>query len=179
MGCNNLLKQLHEVQANPKDTAMLGSFGEAVAAVLLNEVLDHEIVVDEATRDKPQGLDLVTLDNRTDKLMTVEVKATSSAKTVGPRMGRTISGPQMSDGWVADAATSPSGISRTAEAGLENVDLLDVSENIVGKLAVHVNTKNDTVTVHEVDANGKVGAVTHSVGLQDLLRFADALTEKR
>nr|BFE56514.1 hypothetical protein GCM10020063_010400 [Dactylosporangium thailandense] len=179
MACNNLLKQLHEVEANPRDTGMLGSFGEAIAAVLLHDVLDHEIVVDEATRGKPQGLDLATFDTQSERLMVVEVKTTGSEKSVGPRMGRTISTRQMSDDWVASHEATPGGISRIVEAGLDNVDLADVVEDAVGKLVVHVNTRNDTVTVHEVDADGRVGGVTHSIGLRDLVRFADAMLEKR
>ena len=58
MGCTNLLDQLAEVRASPRGTSALGSFGEAAAEVFLAEVLGHEVVADEASRDKPQGIDL-------------------------------------------------------------------------------------------------------------------------
>ena len=57
MGCTNLLDQLAEVRASPRGTSALGSFGEAAAEVFLAEVLGDEVVADEASRDKPQGID--------------------------------------------------------------------------------------------------------------------------
>ena len=172
-----LLDQLHEVEANPRDVHALGSFGEAVAEIFVHEVLGHEVVVDEATRNKPQGVDLVTFDPATEQIVVVEVKTTTSRRRVRPRMRRTTSTHQMSDLWIAAPEAAPGGSSRTADAGLDNVDLADVAEGFVGKLVVHVDVAADTVAAHEVDENGRVGrAPMLQVSLRDLIVTFDAAT---
>jgi hypothetical protein len=173
----SLHEQLREVEAKPGDLRGLGSFGEAVAEIFVHEVMGHEIVVDEATRDKPQGVDLVTFDPATGQIVVVEVKTTSSRRGAGPRMRRTTSTRQMSDVWIAEPEAAPGGISRVVDAGLENVDLADVAEGFIRKLVVHVHVANDTVTAHEVDGDGQVGRTpTSKVSLRELIAPFDAAT---
>src|SRR4051812_17397632 len=95
MGCNNLVEQLDEVRSSPGNRAVLGEFGEAVAEVFLNEVLGHEVVFDAAARYGPQGIDLVAFDG--ERIVVVEVKATASGRSPGPRMSSTTTTRQMSD----------------------------------------------------------------------------------
>jgi hypothetical protein len=166
VGCNNLLAQLDDVIAHPEDKNGMGSFGEAVAEVLLHDVLGQDIVVDEAARAQPQGVDLVTWNPADQKIYTVEVKTTASERNTGPRMTRATR--QMSDQWAAD---------RTAKAGLDQVAEPDVREGYVGKMVVQVDVGRDTVSIHIVDHEGKVdrtGAST-TIGLTDLARFSDAI----
>lgn len=169
MGCNNLVEQLEEVLANPGNRAKTGAFGEAIAEVFLNEVLGHEIAFDAASALRPQGIDMVTMDGETGRLTVVEVKATMSVRSVTPRMGKTNDAIQMSDAWAGKDA-------RTEAANIENVSVEDLAEGLVDKMVVFVNVAADVITVHDVDAAGRVTKNANaSVVLSDLVRFVDAL----
>jgi hypothetical protein len=174
------MDQLVAVRANPSNTGGLGSFGEAVAEVLMHEMLGQHVLADEASRDKPQGMDLLTYDSENDRIAVVEVKTTGMEHVRGPHMSSTKSGPQMSDSWIADSAASPSGQSRIAESGLTNVRLDDLTPgSAVSKMVVHVNTATGTVSLHEFDESGHVDrTATVTVDLEDLVRFSDALRDK-
>ncbi|MCP2243357.1 hypothetical protein [Lentzea aerocolonigenes] len=177
MGCNNLVlgKQLEEVLSNPGNRANTGAFGEAIAEVFLNEVLGHEIAFDAASALRPQGIDMVTLNGETGRLTVVEVKATASVKSVIPRMGRTKDAVQMSDAWAGDHA-------RAEAANIESVRAEDFAEGEgqVDKMVVFVNVAKDVITVHDVDAAGRVAKdATTRIGLSDLVRFVDALNADR
>ncbi len=167
MGCNNLVEQLDEVRTNPGNRAMLGEFGEAVAEVFLNEVLGHEVVFDAATRSGPQGIDLVTFDG--ERIVVVEVKATASGRSLGPRMTSTTTTRQMSDEWAG-------GGGRPAAANIDQVTVADVAEHYVDKMVVHVDVQQDRVAIHDVDSAGRVTREAHTtIGLSDLVRFVDAI----
>jgi Holliday junction resolvase-like predicted endonuclease len=177
MGCTNLLDQLAEVRASPRSTSALGSFGEAAAEVFLAEVLGHEIVADEATRDKPQGIDLVTYDAEHDRIVVVEVKATGLESALGPKLAKTTTTRQMSDRWIASGGASPSGVSRAAEVGLESVRGEDVG-HAVARMVAWVNVGAGTVSLHEMDGDRVQREATTTVGLDDLVRFSDALRDR-
>lgn len=164
MACNNLMEQLDQVRENPRNKHRLGDFGEAVAEVLLHDILGHEIVADLATRNGPQGVDLITADTR-GKINVTEVKATAAKNYTGPRMNKKTG--QMGDLWTAD---------RSRKAGLDAIGIDDVTEGEIGKLVVHVDVERDTVAVHHVDSVGKVDRTAEMVfGLEDLVRFVDAI----
>ncbi|AHH98605.1 hypothetical protein [Kutzneria albida] len=169
MGCNNLIEQLEEVRANPGNRAQTGAFGEAVAEVFLNEVLGHEVIFDAAARSRAQGIDLVTLDPEAERIVIVEVKTTATSKSVGPRMSKTTTTIQMSDEWAGSA-------DRTAAANIEQVTTEDVAGGYVDKLVMYVDVKADTISIHNVDAGGRVAKEANtSIALSDLVRFVDAV----
>lgn len=164
MGCNNLLEQLEQVRQNPKKRHQLGDFGEAVAEVLLHDVLNHQIIADLATRKGPQGVDLVTF-GPDGKITVAEVKSTGVE--ADPYMRKTKYDTQMDDHWAAD---------RARKAGLDAVDEEHVRGGEIAKLVVHVDLIADQVTVRHVDSAGKVSREAElTIGLDDLVRFADAL----
>lgn len=177
MGCTNLLDQLAEVRASPRGTSALGSFGEAAAEVFLAEVLGHEVVADEASRDKPQGIDLVTFDAKNDRIVVVEVKTTGLERTRGPKLAKTTTTRQMSHGWIASGSASPSGISRAVELGLENVRSEDIGD-AVARMVAHVNVATGTVSLHEMDGDRVEREATVTVDLDDPVRFSDALRDE-
>ncbi|MDX1873294.1 hypothetical protein SBI67_14310 [Mycolicibacterium sp. 120266] len=166
-----------EVKASPRNTGALGSFGEAAAEVFLSEVMGHEVVADESSRDKPQGVDLVTFDPAKDRIIVVEVKTTGREAVVGPKLAKTTSTRQMSDAWVADPGASRSGTSRAAEAGLDVVQFDDIG-GAVAKMVAHVNIATGTVSLHEMNGDRVDPVAAVVVGLEDLARFSDALREK-
>jgi hypothetical protein len=175
MGCGSLLDQLAEVRASPGNKSALGSFGEAVAEIFLAEVLGHRVVFDEASRDKPQGIDLVTYDPERDRIVIVEVKTTSRERTTGPRLGRTTKTRQMSRDWIATGTASPSGRSRAWEAGLDQVQKRDVGA-AVDRTVVHVNVAAGTVSLHEMDVDRVNRMATVTVDLEELVRAFDELS---
>lgn len=165
MGCNNLLEQLEQVKQNPRNYLQLGDFGEAVAEVLLHDVLDHEVIADLATRDGPQGVDLITY-GPDGKITIAEVKSTGVEAPPHMRMNKDGTR-QMDDHWTGD---------RARKAGLDAVADDHVSVGEVGKLVVHVDLLADQVTVRRVDGAGKVDHEAElTFALEDLVRFADAI----
>jgi hypothetical protein len=177
VGCTNLLDQLAEVRASPRATGALGSFGEAVAEVFLAEVLGHAVVADEASRGKPQGIDLVTYDAEHDRIVVVEVKTTGLESTLGPKLAKTTTTQQMSDRWITGGSASPSGVSRIAEVGLENVRGEDIGDAVT-RMVAHVNVATGTVSLHDMDGDRVEREATVTVDLDDLVRFSDALRDR-
>jgi Holliday junction resolvase-like predicted endonuclease len=172
MGCNNMMEQLNEVRAHPRNSKKLGAFGEAVAEVLLHAKLGQEVVVDAATREKPQGVDLITYNPESGRLVVAEVKATATEKYHRPRMNSKTS--QMADLWAG---------SRAFDAGMDAVDPAGSdftvsdpdTEHMIEKVVVQVDVQRDRVLIFDVDSGGKVAAeAKETYPLEDLVRFVDA-----
>lgn len=171
MGCSNIVREWEILKTGEGSRQRLGEFGERVATALAEQVLGHGITGDEGIRGRPQGIDLATLSPET-KIMIVEAKATRDEAKTRPPLSRG----QMSVTWLT-APQRGGKPSRAAEIGLDAVTAEDIRDGYVELSVVQVNIPQDTVSIWEVGADGKVGEAALSIGLEDLVRFSQALND--
>jgi hypothetical protein len=144
MSCVNIVKEWEILKSGEGSRQRLGEFGERVATVLLEQVLEHATTADEGTRGRAQGIDLVTLSPK-DTINIVEAKATRVEVKTKPSLAPG----QMTVEWLTDKQRGGKP-SRAAEMGLDLVHADDVREEYVERMVVQVNIPQDGLgAVHD------------------------------
>ena len=126
----------------PSSRREIGERGEALAADFLVRVKDHELLTQHTPGDKPQGIDAETL--RPDGTVQFSEAKATDGHSNRPRMAATADGPQMSDTWLQPRAGDSSQVGFDGPA-----------EGQVAKQAIHIDFGGDTLTVWDIDPQGR------------------------
>ena len=120
----------------------LGERSESVAAALLRDVDDHEILTQHTPEDRPQGLDIESL-GPDGRVYVTEVKGTAAADWRPPRMTRNALDQQMSSTWTADT------LERDGQTRIDGPDRIGDGADQIGRRVIQVDERRGTLSVWE------------------------------
>ena len=93
----------------------LGERGEALVAQLLVEAQQHELVYQHTPGERPQGVDVVTLDPD-GRLVVTEVKSTAAETYKMPHTTQNVGDHQLDQSWTSKNLTATGLVSATPDA---------------------------------------------------------------
>lgn len=127
----------------------LGDYGEALAAVILNAGMKHEILTQHTPGARRQGIDIESL-SPSGQVVVTEVKTTNARKHQRPKMTKNVADIQMEPSWMSK--------NLAADGQTEAFpDQVGEAPDQVGRQVIQIDVPSGVATVHEVSDAGKVG----------------------